>query len=349
MTTEVKPAMSVTEHREDVAVMAPDATSHAVLDAHDKLGFKQAVRTYPKVSAWCLALTTAILLWGYDMIIVGSVTGVNSFQMDYGVWSESEEEWIFPAMWLGLWSAAQPIGSTFGSVFGGFVQDRLGRCRSLVLGSVICSIAIGIIFGSNWLAVLDSKRAVFFVGKVIQGFATGIIKIQVLTYISENAPTALRGSGMALVPTFTLLGQLIGAIVIYSINDVEGSRGYLIAFGSQWILSLAPFALGCIMPESPAWLIRKGRFEEAMRNTERLVAPKVDHHLVYEKTKFIIDQEASMATEVTFADCFNHANLRRTLIVIWANFIPAVFGLDLLSSASYFLQVRFPIGIIFLH
>lgn len=204
---------------------------------------------------------------------------------------------------------------------------------------MICVAGIAVIFFSQWVEHLDSKRGVFFAGKVVQGIATGIIKVQCLTWISENAPTTLRGSAMALIPTFTLLGQLVGAVVIYAINDIYSPRGYLIALGSQWILSLTPFILSLTMPESPAYLIRRGQDAAAMRSIERLVAPKVDPSAVFHRTKYTIEQEALMANEVRFADCFNRAHIRRTGIVIFANLLPAFFGLDLLATASYFLQV----------
>lgn len=340
MTTDAKNLpMAVVEHHEGT----PPGTSHRLEDAappqEEHLNLRAAVRLYPKVAGWCMALTTAIILWGYDMVIVGSITAVPAFQRDYGVWSPSEDEYIFPATWLGLWSASSPLGSTFGSIAGGFIQDRIGRKKSLNIGSLICVAGIFVIFFSQWVEHLDSKRGAFFAGKVIQGFATGIIKVQCLTWISENAPTALRGSAMALVPTFTLLGQLIGAVVIYSINDVESAKGYLIALGSQWVLSIAPFVLSLIMPESPAYLIRRGQDEAAMCSVERLVAPKVDPVRVFQRTKYTIEKEALMADEVLYADCFNKAHIRRTGIVIFANFMPSLFGLDLLATASYFLQV----------
>lgn len=45
-----------------------------------KLSLWQAVRKWPKVAGYCLALTTAILLWGYDMAMVGNLASLPQFQ-----------------------------------------------------------------------------------------------------------------------------------------------------------------------------------------------------------------------------------------------------------------------------
>lgn len=144
---------------------------------------------------------------------------------------------------------------------------------------------------------------------------------------------------MALFPTFTLLGQLIGAVVVYSIQPIEGNRGYLVALGSQWALSLCPMALSFLIPESPAYLVRKKSFKAAYKSMETLLGSKNDIQTTVETLKVVIEAEEAIAREVKFTDCFNAANRRRTWIVIFANNIPAMFGLDLLATGAYFNQV----------
>lgn len=195
------------------------------------------------------------------------------------------------------------------------------------------------LFVCNRPTSIELRRGVFLLGKIIQGIAIGMINIQAITYISETIPTCLRGPALALFPAFTLLGQLIGAIVIFLVSRMESSTSYLIALGSQWPLSVGPFILALLMPESPAYLIRKNRPEEALHSLKRLFAPKVDPAPIFERTRLSIEAEARLAAQVTYLDCLNAAHRRRTWIVVFASCITAVIGLPLLSSASYFLQV----------
>jgi MFS family permease len=299
------------------------------------LPFWQAVKLYPKVVGYCLALTVAVIGWGYDLAIVGAVPGVDSFKNDYGVMHNGKM--IIPGVWLGLFLGLPPAGSALGSVTAGELQDRIGRRFSLMVGSIVSGIAVSLIFFSHLAPDAASKRTMFTAGITLQGYSVGIIKVVCLTYVSENAPTAIRGSAMAIFPTFNLLGQLIGVIVLFIVNDL-GTTGYLGAFGSQWVLSLAPFIISCIMPESPAYYVRKDDNVRAQRSAKRLFAPRVDPEVMLKEIREVIEEEMALTAGIGWKMCFDPHNLRRTMIVILANLIPTFFGLDLLANASVFLQ-----------
>ncbi|KAM5356920.1 hypothetical protein ACJ41O_003566 [Fusarium nematophilum] len=313
-------------------------SNHSSIDEMEQqLPLGQALRRYPKVAGWCLGMTVAIIGWGYDLAVVGAITGVDSFKEDYGQKHKGEQ--IIPAQWLAMWLALPPAGAVLGSVIGGSMQDAIGRRFSLMVGSIVSAISVALIFFSFLPQNQNGKRAMLTGGLTVQGVSVGIIKTTSLTYVSENAPTALRGPAMALFPTFTLLGQLIGVIVVFVVNRIPGETGYLGAFGSQWALAAAPFILSCFMPDSPAHLLRKGQEEKAIRAATRLFAPKMNPHIALEKVRATIEEEkAAAAASVSYWACFKGSNLRRTLIVILANAMPALFGLDLLSNAPVFLQ-----------
>jgi MFS family permease len=258
------------------------------------------------------------------------------FQEDYGVLLN--DDYIIPAMWLALWSAFTPLGAIFGAIAGGWFQDRVGRRLCLAVGSIISAVGVAIIFVSNLPDSKDARRGCFLAGKTVQGFAIGVVVVQSQTYVSEIAPTSLRGPALALFPTFTMLGQLLGAIIIYASSSYDSSRSYLTAFGSQWAFSIPPMILALFMPESPAYLVRKKRMDHALNSIKRLHTKNVNHANLLTKTKISIESEEELAKQISYRDCFNRANLRRTLIVIWANVIPTLFGLPLLANASYFIQ-----------
>ncbi|KAF9872143.1 hypothetical protein CkaCkLH20_10480 [Colletotrichum karsti] len=314
----------------------PSETSSNHEDSDEDLPLGQAIRRYPKFVAYALSLTIIVLGWGYALVIVGTIVAVESFQHDYG--EVLDGEWIIPALWVSLWSAAIPLGMAFGSVFAGWYQDRVGRRVSLRTGSVICAVGVAGIFFSYIPSDITAMRSMFFVGKTVQGFAIGILKVTALTYISETAPTSLRGSALALVPTGNLVGQLIGSIVLFVLNTYPGRAGYLASFGSQWTLGVLPFALSLILPESPAYLEEKGHSEKALESARKLYAPRADALRALQKIRASILEEKENSSGATYLSCFQGTNRRRTNIVILANLLPAMFGLDLISKSSYFLQ-----------
>ena len=324
----------------NIAQMENVTTYSSVEDAEEEkrnLPLIESCKLYPRIVGYCFGLTTVVLLWGYDLVIVGTIQALPVFQRDYGVLLKGND-YIIPAMWLSLWLAFTPLGAVLGSIVGGWFQDRVGRRACLAVGSAISAIGVAMIFVSNLPEEKNSRRGLFLGGKTVQGFAIGMVVVQSQTYVSEIVPTSLRGPALALFPTFTMLGQLLGAIIIYASSSYDSSRSYLTAFGSQWAFSVPPLILAVFMPESPAYLVRKKKMDKAMKSIRRLHTAKVDHDQILERVRISIEAEEELAKQVSYRDCFNKSNVRRTLIVMWANIVPTLFGLPLLANASYFIQ-----------
>ncbi|KAL6702488.1 hypothetical protein ACN47E_001613 [Coniothyrium glycines] len=294
----------------------------------------QNVKKYRKVVYITLGLTSPILLYGYDYVIVGTVSAMPYFQQDFGILFE--DKWILPSTWLALWNVSSPIGGMLGALFGGWLQDKIGRRLTLGISSFLSAIGVAIMYISYLPDGITGRRVAFLVGKFFQGGAIGAVMAACQTYMSEILPPALRGSGMAFFPAFTLLGQLIGALVIF--GSLNLARGYAIAFASQWPFSFLPIIVAYFIPESPAWFVRKRKMEKAHAAQARLDPPGVDTAAVVAKLLADIQHE-ELSNNATLVECFHKQNIRRTLIVMWAQSLPAVFGLQLLSKASYFLQL----------
>ncbi|KAM5359700.1 hypothetical protein ACJZ2D_014269 [Fusarium nematophilum] len=294
----------------------------------------QSVRKWHRVALYCVGMTSAIIMYGFDYVIVGSTSAMPSFQKDYGY--KHQGKWILPSLWLGLWNFASPGASMVGAVLGGFFQDWRGRRQSLAVGSILSAIGVAVIYVSNLSDDIDTRRSVFLAGKAFQGGAIGMVMTTTQTYMSEILPPPLRGPILAFFPTFTLLGQLIGAGVIYGCLQLE--KGYTICFATQWPFSAIPLIMAFIIPESPIYLIRKDKYFRAFDAQKRLDPKGVDTRRTMATLQRNIDHERRQAN-ATYIDCFKPLNRRRTLIVIFANLLPQFFGLALLAKASYFVQV----------
>ncbi|KAH7134931.1 general substrate transporter [Dendryphion nanum] len=306
----------------------------------------KSIKQYSTLVWWMLGMSIAILYSGYDSLILGTLNSVDAYQRDWGEWmfnddpdpAKAKEEWVIPAMWLSLWDGVGPLGQIAGTVLGGWLMDRMGRRFCLMLGSTIGILAILELFFSNRPADKEWRRIMILIGKVVQGFGLGVIKIGTMTYMSEVAPTSLKGPIMSLIPTFTLFGQLIGSVVIFVVSEDLHPRSYLIALGSQWAVAVPPFIIALIIPESPAYLLLKQDRSSALASFKKLLGPRNNATAAVQKMQNTIEEEARNAVKITYWDCFNAANRRRTLIVMFAGCIEFLFGLSLLSSVSYFLQ-----------
>lgn len=243
---------------------------------------------------------------------------------------------IIPSLWLGLWSFISPAASMPGAIFGGWVQDRIGRRWAMVFGTVLSAIGVAICYVSDLPDDVNARRGTFLGGKALLGGAIGMIMTICQTYMSEVLPPRLRGSLLAFFPIFTLLGQLIGSGVIFA--TIDDDNGHRIAFASQWAFAALPLIISFVIPESPTYLVRKGRIDEATKAQQRL-DPKNDE---IEHTIAAIEaniEHERQQTGATYLDCFKRVHLRRTNIILFANCMPQFFGITLIAQASYFAQI----------
>ncbi|KAH8731609.1 hypothetical protein GQ44DRAFT_755693 [Phaeosphaeriaceae sp. PMI808] len=323
------------------------STNKGTEDEEEKAApLSKLIRLYSTMVWWMVGMSIAILYSGYDSVILGALNSVEAYQRDWGEWmlnsdpdpAKEKWEWTIPALWLSLWDGIGPLGQIAGTALGGWLMDRLGRRFCLMMGSTIGIVAILNLFFSNRPADKGWRRIILLIGKVVQGFGLGIIKIGTMTYMSEVAPTRLKGPIMSLIPTLTLFGQLIGSIVIFVVSKDLEPKSYLIALGSQWAVAVPPFVMAFLLPESPAYLLLKNKRSSALASFARLLGPKHNAKAAVDRMQHTMEEEARNAVKVTYWDCFKASNRRRTFIVMFAGCIEFLFGLSLLSSVSVFLQ-----------
>ncbi|KAJ5218187.1 uncharacterized protein N7498_000286 [Penicillium cinerascens] len=303
----------------------------------DNTSLSHEIRRYPKLVAYCIGIAFAYLLTGYDTVILGTITAVPYFRLEFG--ELYNDTYIIPSSWLSVWSAMSPLGSIISAPAAGWLQDRIGRRWSLGLSCFVCGVGIAIAFCSNLPSDINSRRGAFLVGRFVQGWGVGGAMTGAQTYLSETVPTSLRGSTMALSPTFMLIGELIGAGVILACEKKTTSAAFLIPFATQWIFTLLPFVVAFVIPESPSYLVRKGDYDKAQSAMKALHTEKVDVAPLLAQMRLSIASEEELSRELAYVDCFRGTNRRRTMIVAFSFMVPSLFGVPLLASASYFMQV----------
>ncbi|KIY00952.1 uncharacterized protein Z520_03618 [Fonsecaea multimorphosa CBS 102226] len=299
----------------------------------------KSIRKWPKVVGYSLGLASAILLNGFDTSIVGNLSAIPAFQEDYG--RHFNNRYIIPSTWMGLWTAIGTLGTMTGSVVAGWLQDRVGRRPALALGSLLSAVGVAIIYCSHFLDALDSRRGTFLAGKFVQGVAVGTLLCSTQTYLSEILPPKLRGSVMAFFPVFTLVGQLIGAVVVSASLKYPHNQPYTTPMIAQWPFSAVPLILALLVPESPTYLLRKRKYDQAFKAQKRLDSSRTDTQKNIDDLMFSLQKEEEQARhrQVTYMECFQGTNRRRTLIVIFANVLPMLFGFSLLGDSTYFIQI----------
>ncbi|KAI1639049.1 general substrate transporter [Biscogniauxia mediterranea] len=153
-------------------------------------------------------------------------------------------------------TAAMPGGSWLGAIISGFLSDILGRKTSIQIGAIIWIIGSVIVCASQNIPML-------IVGRVINGLSVGICSAQVPVYISEISPPSQRGRFIGMQQWAITWGIAIMFFLCYGSSFIQGEAAFRLPWGLQMIPAALLFLGLLVLPESPRWLAKKDRWDEA--------------------------------------------------------------------------------------
>jgi SP family general alpha glucoside:H+ symporter-like MFS transporter len=236
------------------------------------------------------------------------------------------------AGWQAGLSQGGSVGSIFGCLISGYLVTKYGS-RKVQLGALVAlSLAIFVVFFAPSLTVL-------VVGEILCGCPWGILATTAPAYASEVLPTSLRTYMTSYTNMCFIIGQLISAGVLKGLSTRTDEWGYKIPFALQWIWPVFLIPLIWISPESPWYLVRMGRLEEAEESLRRLQSPKATNVNPRKTLSTIIytnNLEQRLNVGTSYWDCFKGTELRRTEIacVVFAGQI--LCGICFAYNSSYF-------------
>ena len=210
------------------------------------------------------------LLFGYD---TGVVSGALLFlKNDFGGLSSFQQELV---------TSLLLVGAMVGAVTAGRVADAVGR-RKTILGTALIFIA-GVL-----LAAFAPTFWTLIVARFVIGLAVGAASMTVPLYIGELAPPNIRGALVSLNQLMITSGILVSYLVDYGL---AGSKNWRLMFGLAGIPA-ALLAIGILTQhESPHWLVRQGREDEA-RMVLRRVRAEADVDGEIQEVKELASAEA---------------------------------------------------------
>lgn len=174
--------------------------------------------------------------------------------------------------------------------------------------------------GFIFIVFFAPNLPVLCVGELLCSIPWGVFATTGPAYAAEVCPLALRGYLTAYVNLCWAIGQLISAGVLKGLVNNTTQWGYRVPFAIQWIWPIPLFIAALLAPESPWFLVRAKRLDQAERSLERLSekSANVDHKatvaLMVHTTK--LEEEELLGT--SYWDCFKGTNLPRTEIACMA-------------------------------
>jgi len=201
-----------------------------------------------KKAAWYVLSVTLVaalggLIFGFDTAIVAGATRY------------MKEQFSLDALQEGWTVSVVLIGCMFGAGLAGPISDRIGRRRLMLVSAVLFLVsAVG--------CALPRTITAFVVFRFVGGLGIGSAAVLSPLYIAEIAPARVRG---ALV-SVNQLAIVTGILLAYFVNWVFAAAGpanWRWMFGMGAIPSVFFFLLVLRVPESPRWLVKNGREDEA--------------------------------------------------------------------------------------
>ena len=166
---------------------------------------------------------------------------------------------------IGLIGASLVLGAVFGAGLGGPVADRLGRKRLMLADMII--IAAGAVSSA-----LANGPAMLFTGQMLVGVGIGIDFPVSGTYISEVSPKRSRARMMVATIACQSVGMLLAAaITLLLLRNVASAQSWRLFLATEGVIALLFFLLRLSEPDSPHWLMTRGKFAEAAHTFIRIM------------------------------------------------------------------------------
>lgn len=156
----------------------------------------------------------------------------------------------------GLATASINIGELLGCLLVQPFPDRFGRKNAIWAASTISLVGIVLQAASQNIAMFVCARIILGVGAT---FADAVFP----TLLAELLPDKERGPLIGLFWTFYKIGSLLSSIINFGSAHIHNSWSWRIPSACQFLPSLVTLSLLPLIPESPRWLISKGREDEA--------------------------------------------------------------------------------------
>ncbi|PWN22107.1 general substrate transporter [Microstroma glucosiphilum] len=282
---------------------------------------------------WALFISLCLVMEGYDLGATNSFFGLDEYKQKFGQLNSDGTKSV-SAVWQTGVSNASYSGQFIGLCIGGYLVEKIGYRRVSMGGMAWISAVWFIVFFAPSIVVVA-------VGEGLIGMGLGIFQSLTTAYASEILPVSLRGYLTSWSCAGWGIGLILAATIVRGGLDIEGTWAYKMPWVLVWVWPPI-LGLGCYFaPESPWWLSRKGRDEDAKRSLARLnTGPadeaRIERSLALIKYTNMLEEEEVKGT--TFLDCFRGVNLRRTELCALVFCIQIWSGAPMNSFAVVFLQ-----------
>ncbi|CAJ2663967.1 unnamed protein product [Trifolium pratense] len=234
------------------------------------------------------------LLFGYD---TGVISGALLYIRD-DFKSVDRKTWLQEAI-----VSTAIAGAIIGAAVGGWINDRFGRKVSIIVADTLFFIGSVIMAAANGPAVL-------IVGRVFVGLGVGMASMASPLYISEASPTRVRGALVSLNSFLITGGQFLSYLINLAFTKAPGTWRWML--GVAALPALIQIVLMLSLPESPRWLYRKGKEDEAKVILKKIYETE-DYDNEIQQLKESVEMELKDTEKISMMQLIKTTSVRRGL------------------------------------
>lgn len=329
---DVEQARRISIALDDAKQVTSDA--NRATESEQNMTLRQGLKLYPKAIAWSILLSCAIIMEGFDKVLIANLFAVPAFKEKYGNLLPDGTYELTAAWQAGLTNGAF-CGEFIGLLLNGIIADRIGYRWTMMGALFAVNLFIFIVFFAHNIQML-------LVGLIFCGIPWGVFQTLTCTYAAEVTPVPLRPILTTFVNLCWVIGQFLASGVLKGVAERPDQWAYRIPYALQWLWP-TPLLIGIFFaPESPWWLVRKGRDVEAKKMLLRLTSPDKHPDFNADETLAMMrhtnELEKAVSEGTSYLDCFRGTDLRRTEIAAMTWFTQAFCGAALIGYSTYFFQ-----------
>jgi sugar porter (SP) family MFS transporter len=260
-----------------------------------------------------------------------------AFAKEFGQWNPDTQAYALPPYLSSIMTSMPFLGKLVATLLCSPFQERWGRKKAMLAVAGISLVGV-------LLQVTATTAAQFTLGRVVNFASCGFTISVVPLYESEIAPTALRGMFASTLQLWILIGNLISSVINNKTSTYVGKSAWLIPTGLQFILPFFIIGGYFFVPESPRWLLRKGRRDEATLSLKSLRGAGVPTESIERELALIEESDLQHKDQGTYSELFQGTNLKRTAIACAIMTFQQVTGQAFVSQYStvFYIKEKIP-------
>ncbi|QCD91858.1 sugar transport protein 13 [Vigna unguiculata] len=227
-------------------------------------GVEFEAKITPIVIISCIMAATGGLMFGYDVGVSGGVTSMPPFLKKFfpTVYRKTVEEKDLGSNYckydnqgLQLFTSSLYLAGLTATFFASYTTRRLGRRLTMLIAGFffICGVVLN---------AAAQDLAMLIVGRILLGCGVGFANQAVPVFLSEIAPSRIRGALNILFQLNVTIGILFANLVNYGTNKIKGGWGWRLSLGLAGIPALLLTVGALLVVDTPNSLIERGRLEE---------------------------------------------------------------------------------------